>query len=122
MDKQELIEIARRGEDSSHQFIDDKVGVQFRVVVRRGQRGSDETNPEPNVEPNPEPNEPNRADENARLLGMLQHDSKMTIPEMADRLKVSRETVKRLLKKLKASGELVREGGTRGHWRVVNMV
>ena len=104
------------------QFIDDKVGVQFRVVVRRNQLGINKTSPEPNVEPNPEPNEPNCEDEDARLLGMLQHDSKMAIPEMADRLKVSRETVKRLLKKLKASGKLVREGGTRGHWRVLKMV
>ena len=53
------------------------------------------------------------------LLEMIKHDSTLTILEMAEILKVSRETVKRLLKKLKVAGMLVREGGTRGYWRLL---
>ena len=52
------------------------------------------------------------------MLEMM-YNSAFTILEMADKLKVSRETVKRLLKKLKVAGMLTREGGTRGHWRVL---
>ena len=77
---------------------------------------------EPN-EPNVEPNEPNPGlhhdGHEIRIMEMLRQDSLLTIPEMASRLNVSRETVKRLLNKLKAAGSLVREGGTRGCWRVL---
>ena len=87
-------------------------------------KGSFEPN-EPNDEPNSALNEPNivslgaSSKDGARLLEMIEHDSSLTILEMAATLKVSRETVKRLLKKLKDIGMLVREGGTRGHWRVL---
>jgi len=112
------------------QFIDDKDGVQFRVVIRRASEGSGkgsfEPN-EPNSEPNMilnEPNEPNTislgaiSKDGCRLLEMIERESSLTILQMAAMLNVSRETVKRLLKKLKEIGLLVREGGTRGHWRV----
>ncbi len=58
---------------------------------------------------------------NVHLLRMLRGDSTLTILEMAKELKVSRETIKRIIGKLKAAGLLVREGGTRGRWRVLEM-
>jgi len=116
------------------QFIDDKAGVQFRVVIHREQIWIGKERHEPKSEPNELNGEPNswRNGPNiniaessgadgymCHLLEMIKHDSTLTILEMADKLKVSRETVKRLLKKLKVAGMLVREGGTRGHWRVL---
>jgi len=91
-------------------FVDDREGVQFKAIVPREVLVN-----EPNPEPNPEPNEPNLD----RMLKMLRHDASLTIPEMARSMDVSRETVKRMLVKLKNAGLLVREGGTRGHWRVI---
>ena len=105
------------------QFIDDKDGVQFRVVIHRASKGIGEGSNEPN-EPKSEPNEPNAnfmgaiSKDGYRLLEIIEHNSSLTILQMSATLKVSRETVKRLLKKLKDTGMLVREGGTRGHWRV----
>ena len=54
-----------------------------------------------------EPNEPNTislgtiSKDGYRLLEMIEHESSLTILQMAAILNVSRETVKRLLKKLK---------------------
>ena len=125
-------------------FIDDKVGVQFRVVIYRGleseiepnlvvgepNRHRDEPNPvvnEPKSEPNSESYEPNMmiiksvGKDGYCLLEMIEQDPSLTILEMGARLNVSRETVKRILKKLKDSGMLVRENGTRGYWRVLKL-
>ena len=80
---------------------------------------------EPNNEPNREPNEPNaepngrRADIDQRLFSMIAKDGGCTILEMMGRFHVSRETVKRALKRLQTAGRLRRVGGTRGHWEVV---
>ena len=80
---------------------------------------------EPNNEPNREPNEPNaepngrRADIDQRLFSMIAKDGGCTILEMMGRFHVSRETVKRALKRLLTAGRLSRVGGTRGHWEVV---
>lgn len=126
---------------SNIQFFDDKAGVQFRVVVYKEQSRRGKTSQEPKSEPSStrdEPNEPKGELNSTRdepnttivkstgevgyeyyLLEMIKHDSTLTILEMAEILKVSRETVKRLLKKLKVAGMLVREGGTRGYWRLL---
>ena len=80
---------------------------------------------EPNNEPNREPNEPNaepngrRADIDQRLFSMIAKDGGCTILEMMGRFHVSRETVKRALKRLQTAGRLRRVGGTRGHWEVM---
>ena len=80
---------------------------------------------EPNNEPNREPNEPNaepngrRADIDQRLFSMIAKDGGCTILEMMGRFHVSRETVKRALKRLQTAGRLRRIGGTRGHWEVM---
>ena len=80
-----------------------------------------DSNREPN-DPNHEPNrEPNvrHADIDQQIFSMIAEDGGCTILKMMGRFHVSRETVKRALKRLQTAGRLRRIGGTRGHWEVM---
>ena len=93
-------------------------------IVERRSIGHDPNN-EPNREPNDPNNEPNRepnvrhADIDQQIFSMITEDGGCTILKMMGRFDVSRETVKRALKRLQTAGRLRRIGGTRGHWEVM---
>ena len=93
-------------------------------IVARRSIGHDPNN-EPNREPNDPNNEPNRepnvrhADIDQQIFSMIAEDGGCTILKMMGRFHVSRETVKRALKRLQTAGRLRRIGGTRGHWDVM---
>ncbi len=56
----------------------------------------------------------------SRVLQLIMADGKMGIESMADVTGVSKSTVYRELKRLKDDGKIVRIGGTRGHWEIID--
>jgi ATP-dependent DNA helicase RecG len=75
---------------------------------------------EPNHDPDSGISESNmRSDRIEQILEMLADDSEMTYNMIAKKLEISRSSVMREIKKLKDSGILYREGGTRGVWKIV---
>ena len=56
--------------------------------------------------------------EQRKICEMLLLDPHISIRTLAERLGVRKNTVDKQLAALKAKGVVVREGGTRGRWRV----
>ena len=55
-----------------------------------------------------------------RLLACLLEDPGYTMPQLAEKLKISRKTVAALLKSLKEKGIIERVGSDRkGYWRII---
>jgi len=83
------------------QFIDDKDGVQFRVVMPRGSIME-------SVEGRKE-----------RVLAELKRNPTLSLRALARDLGISLSSLQEYIGALKQEGRLVRDGGTRGVWRVV---
>lgn len=99
-------------------------GVDVRVNVFRNAASADNDDNRAANEGNCETNEVNEANHevnavNQRIVLVLSHNPKSTIPEMARICNVSRATIDRAVKVLKDSGRIRRVGGTRGHWEVL---
>jgi ATP-dependent DNA helicase RecG len=62
-------------------------------------------------------NDANDANCKAVLL-LISDNASITYNEMAEALGISRKTVERIIKDLKATGQLKRKGSTRGEWEV----
>ena len=94
-------------------FIDDREGNQFKVIILRsndletgrltlneGASGSD--------------------DLKSRVFCLIKNDPEISYPELAERLKVSGSTVKRLMQELKHESRIRRIGAARGgFWEVL---
>ena len=99
-------------------------GIDVRVNVFRNAASADNEDNRAANEGNCETNEVNEANHevnavNQRIVLVLSHNPKSTIPEMARICNVSRATIDRAVKVLKDSGRIRRVGGTRGHWEVL---
>lgn len=99
-------------------------GIDVRVNVFRNAASADNKDNRAANEGNCETNEVNEANHevnavNQRIVLVLSHNPKSTIPEMARICNVSRATIDRAVKVLKDSGRIRRVGGTRGHWEVL---
>ena len=84
--------------------------------------GLNGTNAEVNRDVNPDVKEPDKVTEqemNLRILELLRSDPRCRIQDLAIRCGVSRATIDRLLKSLKAQKRIRRVGGTRGVWEIL---
>ena len=52
----------------------------------------------------------------SKILQLIISDAKITTDEMADAIGVSKSTVARETKRMKAEGKILRVGGSKGHW------
>ena len=105
----------------------------FRVTFYR-KRDDDECIPntndtnDTNYETNHDANDTNDADSHSaqcgcplsdKLLEMIRATGSVTIEEMMRQCRVSRPTITRAIRVLKAEGRVRRVGGTRGYWEVL---
>ena len=109
--------IANKGEVSQRTGEDCK--LVRRIAANGGNGGNHDTNLDTN-DTNYDTNDTNAGTNlGKRILALMLGDSKATVDQLAQICKVSRPTVNRAIKILKATGRIRREGGTRGRWVVL---
>lgn len=59
-------------------------------------------------------------DRQFELLSIIHDNSKVTYQQLSEKLDIQESAISKHISKLKAKGLLIRLGGTRGHWQVVN--
>ena len=64
----------------------------------------------------------NFSDRQTQILTLLKANKKLTKPGLANQLNVSPSIIQKELNILKQLGLITRQGGTRGHWKVNNMI
>lgn len=82
-------------------FEDDKSGVQFKVVIPRGQVAM------------------TTIGRKELVFDALRENPTLPLRSLAKNMNMSLSTIQEYVGALKAEGRLVREGGTRGKWRCV---
>ena len=97
-----------------------KVVFRRRIAANGGNGGNHDTNLDTN-DTNYDTNDTNAGTNlGERILALMLEDSKATVDQLARICKVSRPTLNRAIKMLKATGRIRRDGGTRGSWVVLH--
>ena len=54
------------------------------------------------------------------VLSIIINDSKISYRAIAEQMKINESAVLKHVDQLKGKGYIVRVGGTRGHWKIIN--